>query len=108
MEGVMKKFMVLALVSLVLIFSHSAFALESMGQTVYVGSSWNDITTTGQNTTSRLVIRNLDQRRNIVIKSVTFLDPDGVPVKNLIEGFACTTGQPPGPYPTSITLLPLG
>jgi hypothetical protein len=106
----MKKCFILVAASFVLIFALSAFALPnptitSQGQVVYVGATWQDISSTGQISTSRLVIRNIDQNNSIIVNSVVFLDPDGDVVKNLLDGFDCN-GNPTG-GPTSVTLNPL-
>jgi hypothetical protein len=104
----MKKLIPVAVVSLVFILTMPAFGFDlpkqSFGQVVYVPASWQNISTTGQTSSSRLYIRNIDRRKNIVVKSVKFLDPDGNVVKDLLDGRDCAgvfTG------PTSVSLNPL-
>jgi hypothetical protein len=105
----MKKCFTLMVASAALVFALSAFASNgaslSHGQVVYVGATWQDISSTGQFSTSRLVIRNIDQSNSIIVQSVIFLDPDGQFVKNLLDGLDCN-GSPTG-GPTSVTLNPL-
>ena len=104
----MRKWMILSLTSFAMVFSLPAFGFDllnfSQGQVVYVPSSFQNVSTTGQTSASRLYIRNIDQKKNIVVKSVKFLNPDGQVVKNLLDGFDCV-GNPGGP--TSVLLSSL-
>jgi hypothetical protein len=102
-ERTMKKCFILVAVSFVLVFAHSAFALNplvtSRGETVYVPASWHEITSTGQLTTSRLVIRNIDPSGAIIqIYSVAFIGVDGIAIKNLMDGHDCDGN------PTALTI----
>jgi hypothetical protein len=76
----------------------------SLGQVVYVPASFQNVSTTGQTSSSRLYIRNIDRKKNIVVKAVKFLNPDGQVVKNLLDGLDCF-GNPIGP--TTVPLSPL-
>jgi hypothetical protein len=78
-----------AFVTLILMnFSTIAFAQRGSGkvtgQTVFVGSTLNDLTE-NINTGSRLFIRNTDLKNSIYIVSVKFYDPNGREVKEYLE-----------------------
>lgn len=103
-----KRTLIVIVASLTMISTLPASGFElpkySLGQIVYLPASYINISTTGQTTASRLVIRNIDQKKDIVIRSVKFLDPNGNLVKNLLDGYDCSNA-PAGP--TSVTLHPL-
>lgn len=96
----MKKCLVLLVAFFVLIFTHSALAsnpiMISKGQTVSVPATWQDITSTGQLSSSRLVIRNIDQHNNSInVFAILFVDTNGQIIKNLLDGKDCD-GNPTG------------
>lgn len=99
-EENMKKCFVLLVASFVLGFALSAFAINplmiSKGQVVSVPATWLDITSTGQISSSRLVIRNIDPFNNpIVVYGILFVDTLGHITKNLLDGRDCA-GNPTG------------
>ena len=84
----MKKLVLLAIVASCLIFSSStAFACgQSLGQIVYGPALYNDFRPlTTEIGVSRIIIRNIDPTKSLILVSVNFYNPDGNLVKEFLS-----------------------